>query len=124
MPHDPNDPPATPGLQQPFTLYAAQGRVYASNVDDKLIDLGSLTEAGDGWRYRLDGNGLGAGRLPDPPAALAHLATHLRFLYLDGQFTALVDERSNPTLNLENATRLDILLDELAPGERIQDASV
>jgi hypothetical protein len=115
---------ATPGLQQPFTLYAAQGRVYASNVDEKLIDLGSLAQADDGWQYRLDGNGQAAGGLPDAQSALQHLATHLRFLYLDGQFTALVDERGSAALDLGDGARLDILLDELPPGERIQDASV
>ena len=93
-------------------------------MEHKLIDLGALAPADDGWRYRLDGNGLSAGRLADAHAALAHLATRLRFLYLDGQFTALVDERENPALNLEDAARLDILLDELPAGERIQDANV
>ena len=124
MPDDRSGPPATSPAPKPFTLYAAQGRVYASNVDQKLVDLGSLAPADDGWRYRLDGNGLDAGGLPDARAALEHLARRLRFLFLDGQFTALVDERGNGALDLDGAERLDIALDELAPGERIQDASV
>lgn len=110
--------------QQAFTLYAAQGRVYASNVDQKLIDLGALTQDGSGFAYRLDGNSLSRGGFADARAALAHLAGRLRFLFLDGQFTALVDERGSGGPELAQAPRLDIVLDELPPGERIQDAGV
>jgi hypothetical protein len=39
-----------------------------------------------------------------------------------GQFTALADARAG--VNLEGATRLDIVLDELEPGERMYDATV
>jgi hypothetical protein len=124
MPVHSSEAPSASRGQQPFTLYAAQGRVYATNVDQKLVDLGALAQADEGWHYRLDGNGLAGGPLPDARAALSHLATRVRFLFLDGQFTALADERGNSALKLDGATRLDIVLDELAPGERIQDASV
>lgn len=37
-------------------LYSTSGRVYATNVRQKLVDLGSLKESGDGCAYLLDGN--------------------------------------------------------------------
>ena len=124
MATDPLTSPAAPGGQQPFTLYAAGGRIYARNVEAKLVDLGALTEDDAGYRYRLDGNGLTASGLSSPQAVLEHLAPRLRFLFLDGQFTAVADAGENEVPELRGAPRLDILLDELAPGERIQDASV
>jgi hypothetical protein len=115
---------ATATPQQAYTLYAANGRIYASNGDQKLIDLGSLAHDEDGFGYLLDGNGLAADGLSSEEAALRDLSEHLRFLFLDGQFTALENLRGHDGINLDGATRLDIVLDELHPGEPIQDASV
>jgi hypothetical protein len=110
--------------QQPFTLYGANGRVYATNVDQKLVDLGALARQEGGFDYLLDGNKLDGTGLPSAEAALQELASRLSFLYLDGQFTALADVRGSEGVNLDGAARLDIVLDELAPGERMEDANV
>jgi hypothetical protein len=117
-------PQAAERTQQPFTLYAAGGRVLASNARQKLIDLGALTRQEDGFCYLLDGNKETGKGLPSAEAALREIASHLRFLYLDGQFTALADLRGSPDVSLDGAPRLDIVLDELRPGEPIVDATV
>jgi hypothetical protein len=114
--------PASP--RSAFTFYAANGRVYASNVKQKLIDLGALTQQAEGWCYLLDGNKQTGERLPSPEAALRHIADHVAFLYLDGQFTALADMRGSSEVNLDGAARIDVMIDELKSGERIEDASV
>ena len=109
---------------QPFSLYAANGRIYASNVDQKLIDLGSLTRESDGFAWTLDGSKLGRRGLPDPVAALQDAVRQMSFLYLDGQFTALADVREDSGVHLADAPQLDIVVDELQPGERVEDARV
>ncbi|MBK6008135.1 hypothetical protein JJB11_18690 [Ramlibacter ginsenosidimutans] len=109
---------------QPFTLYAAKGRVYARNRDQKIVDLGTLTRGDDGWSYLLDGNQQSAGGFSSDEQALRDLGRNLRFLWLDGQFTAVADAKDDATLALDGATRLDIELDELPPGGRMQDATV
>jgi hypothetical protein len=114
--------PAAPRLA--FTLYAANGRVYVSNVAQKLIDLGALTQQADGYCYLLDGNQQTAQGFPSAEAALRHIADNIRFLYLDGQFTALPDLRGTPGVSLDGAARIDVMLDVLRSGEKIQDASV
>lgn len=112
-------------LQQPFTLFAAQGRVYARNRDQKLIDLGALERTAAGtFGYLLDGNKQQGEGFSSEEEALRHLAGKLRFLWLDGQFTAVADARDDAGLNLDGAAQLDILLDELKPGERAVDATV
>ncbi len=108
--------------RQLFTLYAAGGRIYCSNVDQKLVDLGALTRRDDGFSYFLDGNQLSGYGLPDEAAALRQAAERMDFLWLDGQFTALVDMRGK--VNLENAPHLDLALHVPQPGERTQDANV
>ena len=110
--------------QQPFTLLTAQGRVYARNSDQKVIDLGSLQREDSAFSYRLDGNGQSGSGFFTEEEALGDIATHLRFLWLDGQFTAVADAKDDPSLDLEGAVRLDIVLDELPPGERMFDATV
>ncbi|RYF41186.1 MAG: hypothetical protein EOO25_10575 [Comamonadaceae bacterium] len=112
--------PASP--RQPFTFYAAQGRVYVSNNAQKLIDLGSLTESDQRFAYLLDGNQQSADGFPSAQAALRHVADHVRFLFLDGQFTAVEDARGS--VDLKDAASIEVLLDELKSGERVQDASV
>src|SRR5690606_13400339 len=43
--------------RQPYTLLAAQGRVYARNTAQKVIDLGALARRdGGAFCYLLDGN--------------------------------------------------------------------
>lgn len=56
-------------------------------------------------------------------AAAIHLVRRVSFLYLDGQFTALADLRGTDGVALDGAVRLDIDLDELAPGEQIENAN-
>lgn len=105
-----------------FTFLAAQGRLYARNLDMKTIDLGSLARRGDGrWEWRLDGNGL-TGEAPDAQAAMRDAAGRMGFLFLDGQFTAVAP--IGPTTHLEAAQAVDLVLDELQPGERMEDARV
>jgi hypothetical protein len=115
--------PASPRLT--FVLYAANGRAYASNFDQKLIDLGELTQRDQGWCYRLDGNQQSGEGFPTPEAALRHIADHTRFLYLDGQFTALADLREgNAPVQLDGAARIEVTLDVLQRGEPMEDARV
>ena len=114
-----------PARRQPFTLYAANGRVYARNVSQKVIDLGALArDAGGAFCYLLDGNHQGGRGFFTEEEALRDIAGHLRFLWLDGQFTAVADARDDPHLDLDGAVRVDIELDELKPGERMYDATV
>lgn len=114
--------PAAPRSR--FTFHAAQGRLYARNEDGKVIDLGQLAPQPDGsWHYLLDGNKL-AGGAATPQAAMADAAERMGFLYLDGQFTAVADARELSSLNLDNAPAIELMLDELKAGERMQDARV
>lgn len=119
---DTTQEPASP--RSAFTFYAADGRVYASNVAQKLIDLGALTQQPDGWCYVLDGNKQTAQALSSAEAALRHIADHVPFLYLDGQFTALADLRPTGHVSLDGAARIDVMIDELQSGERAEDATV
>ena len=119
--------PTTPGArstQQPFTFYAVRGRVLARNVDGKLIDLGRIGPGTDGrTTWLLDGNQL-TGTATDEQAALRDLAARAGFLYLDGQFTAVADLREGTAPDLSQAQAVEVLLDELQPGERMEDARV
>jgi hypothetical protein len=108
---------------QPFTLYAAGGRLYATNPAPKLIDLGEHKRDESGaFCWLLDGNHERGSGFFSEEAALGDVAEKLRFLWLDGQFTAVADARAG--VDLTGASRLDIVLDELAPGERAYDATV
>ena len=119
------DSPTRAPVRQPFVLYAADGRIYARNRTQKVIDLGALTrDQGGAFRYELDGNHQSGGGFSSEEQALHAIAGSMRFLWLDGQFTAVADARDNPSLNLDGATRLTIELDELPPGEREFDATV
>lgn len=108
--------------RQPYTLYATNGRVYVSNVDQALIDLGPLAPRGGDWTYRLEGSELAAEGFDSAEAALHHMASRLHFLWVDGQFTAQRDVRGE--VDLAQAARLDIELDELGPNAPIVDATV
>jgi hypothetical protein len=114
----------TPRIQQPFTLYAAGGRLYARNADQKVIDLGELRREGGGWYWRLDGNHQSGSGFANQQEALRDVGGKLRFLWLDGQFTAVADAREGGALDLDGAPQVGIVLDELGPGERIVDATV
>ena len=112
-------------VRQPFTLYAASGRIYARNRTQKVIDLGALTrEEGGAFRYELDGNHQAQGGLFTEEEALHAIARSIRFLWLDGQFTAVADARDDPSLNLDGAPSIAIELDEMPPGEPVVDATV
>lgn len=125
MAHDDDKAHApAPRRQQPFTLYAADGRVYARNTDQKLVDLGTLRQDGGSWCYLLDGNKQSGSGFFTAEEALRDMARNLRFLWLDGQFTAVGDAREGGDLNLDGAPQLEIVLDELKPGERMYDATV
>lgn len=108
-------PPLTPAAfpGQTFTLYASRGRIFASNVREKLVDLGRLDDAaGGGYAYQLDGDEKVAGSGFDTAEdALAHLATSVTFFYLDGQFTALADLGGASRPDLPTATQIQVTLD-------------
>lgn len=105
-----------------FTFLAARDRFYARNLDGKLIDLGSLARGDDGqWHWTLDGNGLD-GSAADAESAMRDAAQRMGFLFLDGQFTAVAEV--GPTAHLDGAQAIDVVLDELQPGERMEDARV
>jgi hypothetical protein len=112
-------------VRQPFVLYAAKGRIYARNRTQKVIDLGAIThEDGGSFRYLLDGNQQSDGGFFTEEEALHAIARGIRFLWLDGQFTAVGDARDDANLDLDGATRITIELDEMPPGERAVDATV
>lgn len=112
-------------VRQPFVLYAANGRIYARNRTQKVIDLGALARGDDGnFRYELDGNHQADGPFFTEEEALHAIARSIRFLWLDGQFTAVADARDDASLDLDGATRITIELDEMPPGERAYDATV
>lgn len=110
-------PPLSPGAHpgQTFTLYASHGRIYASNVRDKLVDLGELErQDGQGFRYQLDGDGKAAASgFETAEEALADVAGMVTFLYLDGQFTALADLGGAQRPDLQAATQIQVTLDRL-----------
>lgn len=111
--------------QIPFTFFAAaNGRIYVRNVDQKVIDLGALSREDGGICYFLDGNHQTGKGFRDEEAALRDIASRVKFLWLDGQFTAVADARGNPDFHLDGARQVDVTLDELKPGERIEDATV
>jgi hypothetical protein len=111
-------------VRQPFRLYAAHDRIYARNRTQKVIDLGGLAREPSGaFRYVLDGNQHAAGGFFTEEEALHDVARSLRFLWLDGQFTAVADARDG-NLDLDGAVHVDVDLDEMPPGEREVDATV
>ena len=116
-------PPASgsrSGASVPFFLYALRGRVYASNVKQKLIDLGRLTQQDDGtWTYLLDGDKSTGAGFETPEAALQHMAATTTFLFLDGQFTALEDLGGVDRPDVQAAPQCEVSLDSLGRGERM-----
>lgn len=115
---------APPGV--PFVLYALKGRVYASNVKQKLVDLGRLSQDGQGgtYSYLLDGDQSFGSGFATAHEALAHIAQTATFLFLDGQFTALEDLGGVERPDLADAPRLEVTLDPLGRGERAIDPQV
>lgn len=116
---------ATAGV--PFVLYALKGRVYASNVKQKLVDLGRLSQDGEGggtYSYLLDGDKATGSGFADAHEALAHIAQTTSFLFLDGQFTALEDLGGAGRPDLADAPRLEVTLDPLGRGEPAIDPGV
>lgn len=119
----PASPTAPPG--HTFTLYAVGGRLYASNVRDKLVDLGTLDRGDGGYRYRLDGDDRAAASGFDTAEdALADVAGTVTFLYLDGQFTALADAGGAARPDLEDATRIHVTLDPKGRAEHAISADL
>lgn len=102
--------------RQTYTLFAAHGRVYASNVRQKLIDLGSLAETDGRYRYELDGDHATGEGFASAEDALHDIGERVSFFFLDGQFTALGDRRDDVP-GLEKAPQLEVTLDELGQGE-------
>src|SRR5688500_769289 len=114
--------PGSADTKTRFTFYAAGDRLLARNVERKVVDLGRLWRHADGsWHYLLDGNKLAGGGTPTPETAMADAARRMGFLYLDGQFTAVADARQRPELDLSSAPAVELTIDELQPGERMED---
>ena len=103
--------------RQTFILYAAGDRVFASNVRQKLIDLGSLTQQNGRFSYELDGDHESGQGFESEDQALRDIAEKISFLYLDGQFTAVANARGPEGPDLAQAAQLEITLDELGEGE-------
>lgn len=110
----------------PFVLYALRGRVYASNVKQKLVDLGELMQDGEGgtYAYLLDGDKSTGSGFATVQEALAHIAQTTTFLFLDGQFTALEDLGGADRPDVVDAPQLEVTLDPLGRGEKIIDTQV
>lgn len=83
----------------------------------------AFTQQGDTYGYLLDGNQQAAEGLPSAEAPLRHIADHVTFLYLDGQFTAVADLRGTDGVNLDGGARIDVMMDVLQSGERMEDAA-
>ena len=113
-----------PGV--PFVLYALKGRVVASNVKQKLVDLGRLSQDGEGdtYSYLLDGDNATGSGFADAQEALSHIAQTTTFLFLDGQFTALEDLGGTERPDLADAPQLEVTLDPLGRGEKMIDTQV
>lgn len=109
----------------PFVLYALRGRVYASNVKQKLVDLGRLGPEADGaWSYLLDGDKSAGSGFENAEAALQDIAATTTFLFLDGQFTALEDLGGADRPDVQDAPQCEVALDPLGRGERMIDPRV
>ncbi|MDP3228025.1 MAG: hypothetical protein Q8N13_08600 [Acidovorax sp.] len=116
----PPAPTGHSGSGVPFVLYALRGRVYASNVKQKLVDLGHLAQQDDGmWTYLLDGDKSTGAGFEAPDAALQHIAGTTTFLFLDGQFTALEDLGGVDRPDVQAAPQCEVTLDPLGRGERM-----
>ena len=122
----PSSPSSAAPAGVPFVLYALRGRVYASNVKQKLVDLGELVQDGDGgtYAYLLDGDKSTGSGFATVQEALAHIAQTTTFLFLDGQFTALEDLGGADRPDLVDAPQLEVTLDPLGRGEKIIDTQV
>ena len=118
------------GAGAAFTLYATGGRVYASNVREKLVDLGQMEEqqGPDGsttYRFRLDGDEtVASAGFPTAEDVLAHLAQSITFFFLDGQFTALADLGGVSRPDLPSATQIHIVLDRRGHASPAIEADV
>lgn len=102
---------------EPFTLFAAHGRMYARNLRGKIIDLGRLACEHGEWTAEIDGS---HDRIEPQPSALAALdavAERLTFLFLDGQFTALADLAGDGRPDLEQAPQRAIALGPPGPAQ-------
>ncbi|RYF64314.1 MAG: hypothetical protein EOO29_42570 [Comamonadaceae bacterium] len=118
--------PSSAPASVPFVLYALKGRVYASNIKQKLVDLGRLKADGEGgtYSYLLDGDKATGSGFADAHEALAHIAQTTSFLFLDGQFTALEDLGGAERPDLADAPQIEVALDPLGRGEKMIDTQV
>ncbi|MDX3907302.1 MAG: hypothetical protein QHC78_16555 [Pigmentiphaga sp.] len=105
--------------QHTFTLYAANGRVYAQNVAGKVVDLGELRRDGESYAYLLDADEIRAEGFDTPEAALRDIGKNITFLYLDGQFTALPDVRSEVVLDAAASVKVEPRNDAKSDTERV-----
>ncbi len=94
-----------------YTLYIANGRIYARNADNKLIDLGQATEQAGSFSWMLDGEESLCGRhLPNADAVMREAEKKMSFAFLDGQFTSLPDLIHNGEVRVADAPRRAIAL--------------
>lgn len=100
-------------LRRKFRVFAFDGRVLAQNADGKLIDIGTVTHEAHGYVARLDVDGTGTKPHARPELALSDLKSSFTFDYLDGLFTAVVDE--HPHVLLDSCPSVEFALEEPAP---------
>ncbi|GAA4330380.1 hypothetical protein GCM10023144_18020 [Pigmentiphaga soli] len=99
-----------------YTLYAAHGRIYAENVDGKLIDIGALHQEGGSYGFRLDTDNVRADGFDTPEQALRAIGSTVTLPYLDGQFTALADARREADLQGDVPRAVIVLSEHRAPA--------
>ena len=94
-----------------YTLYIANGRIYARNRQNHLIDIGAAQEQAGSFSWRLDGDEtLHGHHLPNADAVMRELEKTMSFEFLDGQFTSLPDLIHNGEVRVADAPRREIAL--------------
>jgi hypothetical protein len=111
-------------LQQHYTVFIQNARIYARNVRRKTIDLGQADTGKDGSvSYRLDAGDFSGDGLADADAALRDLAGKLDFIYLDEQFTSLPDRAEfGETHDAKSVPHIVVTLDETDDGSSGADS--
>lgn len=100
--------------RMPYFIYLCEQRILAQNIDGHVIDIGGYqTEAG-GISWLLDGNKEKGEGLQSEQDVLDAIASHVDFLFLDGQFTSLPDLSADYGDKLETASARQIVLNELS----------
>lgn len=106
-----------PSVAVEYTLYAANGRIYARNPVGALIDLGALRDDSGTYSFILDGDGVEGEGFGSEAEALEAAANSLDFFFLDGQFTSLPDQSAD--VDVTEAASFSFLLRDRIPDSQI-----